>query len=784
MKFTVDPKVFQRFPNVYVGVVAAYGLNLDMVDDEAVAVLLDNALDDLHQRFKSGDALRADPGIKAWREAFTTLGYNPNKFPSSIEGLASRALKGKMPRVSPIVDVANSVALKYLLPIGAHDLNRIEGDLYLRPAHEGDFFTPLGSDESEAEPERPDAGEFVYVDDSGEVRTRRWVWRQGNNAKIEEDTNAVFFPIDGWRGVNDDAVRAATDALATLVREVFDAQVQTFHLDAEHQHASWTEGEPDSGARRRASDRITEPHGLPIISDVRARIQPTTPQALVDEQIIHDILTRGTVDLIVRDDLEKALHSGRQLRVKFGIDPTSSKVHLGRAVPIRKMRQFQRLGHQIIIIIGDFTGMLGDASDKDAMRTMLTREQVRANMATYIDQIKGILDAGLVEFRHNSEWLDALRFSEIIALASQFTVAQMLQRENFAERWRDEKPIGLQEMLYPLLQGYDSVAIEADVELGGTDQLFNLLAGRTIQKAYGQQPQDILTNQLIPGLDGRKMSSSWGNTTNIVDDPTDMFGKLMSISDEQMPIYFEMTTDLLLSEVAAIKEAIERGELHPMEAKKRLAGEVVKLYHGHAAAEEARTGFEKVFQQRALPGEIPAILLKDNAPRSILDLLIQTGLAPSRKQARQLVDGGGVSVDSAKVTDIAAQIIPMPGMVVKKGSRSFVKLHIVAEQPEAIRAALQQAIASQHRVRIDYTYNPDGSRAGVSHTGEAICPTEIKAGRSGEMVWVAKPAIKSYNLSGITRVVSTGEPVDGLETENEPGKLSCLALLRFCLRLV
>ncbi len=757
MKFTIDPKVFQRFPTVYVGVVVAYGLNLDMVDDEAVAVLLDNALDDLHHRFKSSDALRADPGIKTWRDAFTALGYNPNKFPSSIEGLAGRALKGRMPRVSPIVDVANSVALKYLLPIGAHDLSRTEGDLHLRPAKEGDFFTPLGNAETDNEPEQPDADEFVYVDDSGEVRTRRWVWRQGNNAKIEEDTNAVFFPIDGWQEVNDDAVRAATAELATLVREVFDARVQTFHLDAEHNHVTWQEGDLDSGERRRAGDRITEPHGLPIISEVRERARPATTQAVVDEEIIQDILTRGTVDVIVREDIEKTLRSGRQLRVKFGIDPTSSKVHLGRAVPIRKMRQFQRLGHQIIIIIGDFTGMLGDASDKDATRVMLTREQVRANMATYIEQIKGILDAGGVEFRHNSEWLDALRFSEIIGLASQFTVAQMLQRENFAERWRDEKPIGLQEMLYPLLQGYDSVAIEADVELGGTDQLFNLLAGRTIQKAYGQKPQDILTNQLIPGLDGRKMSSSWGNTTNIVDDPTDMFGKLMSISDEQMPIYFEMTTDLPLSEVASIKEAIEKGELHPMEAKKRLAAEVVKLYHGQAAADEARAGFEKVFQQRALPEEIPAILLKDDAPRSILDLLIQTGLAPSRKQARQLVDGGGVSIDGAKVTDIAAQITPMPGMVVKKGSRNFVKLHIAAEQPEAIRAALQQAIARHHQVRIDYTHNLDGNRAGVSLDGEAIIPTEIKPAAHGDMVWVAKPEIKSYNLSGITRVVSTGE---------------------------
>lgn len=758
MKFTIDRAVFKRFPNVYVGVVVAYGLNLDMVDDEAIDVLLDNAMGDLTQRFKNVEQLRADPAIKAWREAFTALGYNPNKFPSSIEALAGRALKGKMPRVNPVVDVANSVALKYLLPIGAHDLGRAEGDLALRPAREGDFFTPRGEEEA---PERPDPGEFVYIDDSGEVRTRRWVWRQGNNAKIEEDTTAVFFPIDGWNGVNDDAVRAATDALAELVQTLFSAPVQTFHLDAEHPGVSWQEGGPDSGERRRSSDRRTEPRGLPIVSEVRERIAPAAPQVSVDEDIIQDILKRGTVDIIVREDLEKALRSGRQLRVKFGIDPTSSKVHLGRAVPIRKMRQFQRLGHHTIIIIGDFTGMVGDASDKEATRTMLTREQVSQNMATYIDQINSILDAGPVEYRHNSEWLDSLDFHEIIGLASQFTVAQMLQRENFAERWRDEKPIGLQELMYPLLQGYDSVAIEADVELGGTDQLFNLLAGRTIQRAYGQKPQDIITNLLIPGLDGRKMSSSWGNTTNIVDDPNDMFGKLMSISDEQMPTYFEMTTDLPLSDVATINEAVRCNELHPMEAKKRLASEVVKLYHGQAAADEARAGFERVFQKRDLPEEIPTVLLKDTAPRQLLDLLIQTGLAPSRKQARQLVDQGGVSVNGEKMSDPFTEIVPTPGMVVKKGSRNFVKLHIAAHEPAAIRAALQQAIANHHRVLVDYNYSEDGQRAGVVTDGRAIHPHRFATSPHGEYVEATdlveqKP--KRFQLSGITRLTSTGEP--------------------------
>lgn len=400
-----------------------------------------------------------------------------------------------------------------------------------------------------------------------------------------------------------------------------------------------------------------------------------------DDEAIQNVLTRSVVQIIVRDELEKKLKSGRKLRVKLGIDPTGPQIHLGRSVTLHKMRQFQDLGHQVVLIIGDFTGLVGDASDKDAARPMLSREQIESNMATYIDQMGKILDLAKVEFRYNSQWLAPLNFNDVIKLAAQFTVAQMIQRENFSDRWEQGKPIGLQELLYPLMQGFDSVAIEADLELGGTDQLFNLLAGRALQEDFGQQPQSVLCTMMIEGTDGRKMSTTWGNSIYINDPPRDQFGKIMSMRDDIIPIYFEAATQVPMDEVRSLKEGLVNGTLHPMDAKKRLAWEIVRMYHGQAAADQARTDFELQFQQKALPTQVPLVPLergrgdKANAQGEvgILDLLINTGLAPNRKQAQRLVEQGGVRVDDERVTTRDHLVKPAQGMVLKAG-RNFVKL--------------------------------------------------------------------------------------------------------------
>lgn len=400
-----------------------------------------------------------------------------------------------------------------------------------------------------------------------------------------------------------------------------------------------------------------------------------------DDAAIEEVLDRAVVDVIVREDLRKQMKSGRKLRIKLGIDPTGPRLHIGRTVPLFKLRQFQNLGHQIVLIIGDFTAIVGDASDKDAQRVMLTREQIETNMQTYKEQIGRILDLNNVEFRYNSQWLAPLTFNDVIRLSSKFTVAQMIQRENFSDRWDQGKPIGLHELLYPLMQGFDSVAIEADVEIGGTDQLFNLMSGRALQEDYGQKPQVVMTLNMIEGTDGRKMSTSWGNAIYILDDPRDQFGRIMSMADHVIPVYLESTTTLPMSDVRRIEQGLEDGSIHPKDAKKRLGWEIVKLYHGEEAANQAQADFERQFEQRALPAQIPEVPLaralgekaNERGEVGILDLLANTGMAPSRKHAQRNIEQKGVRVNDQLVEGRDRLIKPEPGMIIKVG-RSFVKI--------------------------------------------------------------------------------------------------------------
>jgi tyrosyl-tRNA synthetase len=444
--------------------------------------------------------------------------------------------------------------------------------------------------------------------------------------------------------------------------------------------------EDESEAQAALSAAMTE-ETVELEADAQARAGVRVEEAEMwggvetGDAVVDEILSRAVVDLIVRDELRAKLKSGRKLRVKLGIDPTGPRLHIGRTVPLFKLRQFQQAGHQVVLIIGDFTAIVGDASDKDAQRQMLTREQIEANMATYKEQVGKILDLDKVEFRYNSEWLAPLNFNDVIRLASKFTVAQMIQRENFSDRWDAGKPIGLHEILYPLMQGFDSVAIEADLEIGGTDQLFNLMAGRALQGDFGQPPQSVMTMNMIPGTDGRKMSTTWDNAIYILDEARDMFGKLMSTTDDVMPVYLESCTALPMQEVQRMTQAIESSNMHPMDAKKALAWEIVRMYHGEDAATRAKEDFERQFQERSMPSEVPTVplsrALSDKADEagnlSITDLLINTGLAPSRKHASRLIEQGAVSVDGERVTDFRQSVKPVEGMVVKVG-RNYVKI--------------------------------------------------------------------------------------------------------------
>lgn len=392
------------------------------------------------------------------------------------------------------------------------------------------------------------------------------------------------------------------------------------------------------------------------------------------EERINNLLSRGVVETIEREHLEKALRSGKKLRVKLGIDPTGTKIHLGRAVAIRKLREFQDLGHRIVLVIGGFTAQIGDPSDKLSKRPMLSEAQVKANMASYKRQLGKILDLKKVEFKDNSTWLKKLTFRKIANLAESFSVLQMLERRNFKDRLERHEEISLREFLYPLMQGYDSVAINSDVELGGTDQLFNLMAGRTIQKYYGKKEQDILINEMLEGTDGRKMSTSWGNVINISDEPNDMYGKVMSVEDKLISKYFLLCTDVSEDEIKRIENDISREKMSPRDAKARLAYEIVKIYHSEELAKAAEMNFNRIFREKEVPEKMEEF--RTDLPKmNIIDLIVAAKMASSRSEARRLIEQGGVSIDQKVHEDPYESLeIPTEGFVLQVGKRKFKKI--------------------------------------------------------------------------------------------------------------
>jgi len=401
----------------------------------------------------------------------------------------------------------------------------------------------------------------------------------------------------------------------------------------------------------------------------------TTP---VEQQLEH--IRRGTVDVIREDELAEKLKlaqkTGKPLRVKAGFDPTAPDIHIGHTVLIRKMKHFQDLGHTAIFLIGDFTGMIGDPSGRSATRKQLTTEEVQQNAETYKQQIFKILDPQTTVIDFNSRWMSKLGSEGFIRLASRYTVARILEREDFTTRMKNQQPIAMHELLYPLVQGYDSVALEADVELGGTDQRFNLLVGRELQREYGQTSQVVITMPLLEGLDGvQKMSKSLGNYIGINEAPNEQFGKVMSVSDELMFRYYELLTDVPLSEIRKMREDVASGQRHPMETKADLAVRIITDYHGAQAAEGAREEFNRVFRKGSVPEdiEIQEIALS-SGPLRLTKLLASLKLAPSVTEAQRLIESGAVHINGERVSDVKAEISKPGEYLFKVGKRRFLKL--------------------------------------------------------------------------------------------------------------
>lgn len=418
------------------------------------------------------------------------------------------------------------------------------------------------------------------------------------------------------------------------------------------------------------------------IYDLRFTIYHTV--MTIDEQLAY--LRKGTTEIIreadLRAKLEKSAKTGQPLRVKLGADPTAPDIHLGHTVVIRKLRAFQELGHTVIFLIGDFTGLIGDPSGKSVTRPQLTREEINANAETYKRQIFKLLDPGKTEIRFNSEWMDQLGSDGFIRLAAHVTVKQILERDDFAKRLQEEKPIALHELLYPLTQAYDSVALAADVELGGTDQKFNLLMGRNLQREYAQEAQVAVITPLLEGTDGvLKMSKSLGNYIGIDESPSEIFGKVMSISDDLMWRYYELLTDLTVAQIAALRSTSGNGERNPRDVKVELAKAIIADFHSPADAARAEEEFNQVFRNKQAPSEIEERIVSAGEwplPR----LLVETGLAPSMSEARRLIEGGGVTVAGQRCTVVntPVSLIPNePSVVIQVGKRRFIRVGAAGE---------------------------------------------------------------------------------------------------------
>ncbi|MHA1873839.1 MAG: tyrosine--tRNA ligase [Candidatus Heimdallarchaeaceae archaeon] len=393
-------------------------------------------------------------------------------------------------------------------------------------------------------------------------------------------------------------------------------------------------------------------------------------------------IERGTVDIIGRERVPELLKEGRKLNIKFGIDPTAPDIHLGHTVPLQKLRQFQEMGHNIHLIIGDYTAMIGDPSGRSDTRPMLTPEQIAANVRTYATQVFKLLDPNRTELLYNSQWLGKFSATDLIHLTSKYTVQQLLQRRDFSNRIKENCPLSVAELIYPLLVGYDSVYLKTDIEIGGTDQLFNFLASRAIQEAYGQKPEVVLTLPLLEGTDGvRKMSKSLGNAIGVTDEPFDMYGKIMSINDTLMIKYFELLSDVSVDELDSIKRSIEEGIANPMTYKQQLAREIVIKYHGLEAAVDAEKKFNKIHRRKELPEfiEQTQIPYSSEEDLNIITILRRSGRVSSNSEARRLLQQGGVRIDGDVIKDLDYSLKPEDGTILQVGKRYFRELQFKKE---------------------------------------------------------------------------------------------------------
>jgi tyrosyl-tRNA synthetase len=571
--------------------------------------------------------------IAAWEKAAALMGINPKQFPQANANLHSRfSQKKQLPRVNPIVDLANIFSLETGLPIGIHDLDHITRDIEIRPGQENDSYQSLNQKSRETITD-PLVYTFGHT-----IMTRNWTWRLSDTTKVTSATKNIIIFVDALPPQLPESTLNTTQTLAEKLVKKFGGQIQftglltsAFNQIAfNHQHVE-----------KKSSDQIDE------------------------------FLTRGVANIIPgKSELEKILHSDTKLNIYLGIDPTSVNIHLGHAFPLRKLQTLVDLGHHVTFLIGDFTALIGDTSDKDTERPVLTYEQIEANFQTYKTQASKILDFSRVKVVHNSEWLKNLTFEDVVKLTRHFTLNDFISRELIRKRLDDGRSVSLPEVLYPVMQGYDSWYMDTDLQLGGTDQTFNMQAGRTLQKDLRHKESFVLSTGFLEGTDGRKMSKSWGNAIWLTDEPNDMYGKVMRLKDDLIIQYFTLATNISTPEIEKLKSRLNSGE-NPMNLKKELALTIVTELYDHNRAISAQDFFVTSVQQQQIPQYVPTMTIT-NHNSNIIDVLVETKLAKSNSDARRLIDQGGVKLDGQRVSDYKQEV--HSGQVLSSGSHKHIKI--------------------------------------------------------------------------------------------------------------
>ena len=673
MRLSIDSSLASKYPGYRMYTVIAGG-----IDNTGDAAELRAALMAVQEELRSRleiPGLKSNERVLAWRAAFEDFGADPNEKKPSFEGLLHRVLSGtEIPFVNKVVAISNLVSLKYLLPSGGDDLTKINGDLGLRYANGMEPFNAIGSQEVD----HPELNEVIYADDE-KVLCRCWTWKQGEASKINERSRFVAVNVDVLPPATDEEGRAAAEEIAGLIEKYCGGTTEIVRIGGEDLSVtiSSTISAQLAGERLRSGEirRIVDAHGDKL-----------SDSDDMSQWSIHDLLHRGSVErVVVESDFITSLGKGDRLTVYQGFDPTSPHLHVGHLVSIRVLRWFQLHGHRVIFLLGDATALIGDPSGRSEQREMLTHEKVKQNMETYKEQAGMVLEfdggANPVELMKNSDWLLPLTLAQTLEIMSRVTVQQLLQRDMFQVRMKKGEPLFYLETIYPLLQGYDSVAMNVDAEIGGRDQLFNMMMGRDLVRGYLDKDKYVLTTPLLAGFDGRKMSKTYKNTVNLTATPFNIFDGIMRVKDELILQYARLLTNIPWSELVKLEDNLPKD---PLGVKERVAYEFVKTLLSEKQAQEAHEEFIKVRRGSTLPQEIPeARFAAPHREAAIVDLLseFKPAFASSKGELRRLIRQGGITLNGERVLDEKARcgVETLGGQVLRIGKDRFIRLIVDTE---------------------------------------------------------------------------------------------------------